>query len=358
MKFLWLLLISFLSKIAVAQIDCDKIVPIIDDTVHPDIYNFKQKNGQWHEQGHKHGISYVLEPEKTAKLSFSWTIKDKAQKKVTEGKLDCEIPRVWRLTLTPPVEIIYPEVVHGRTEDLSLYSVKTAAGIYLSRCKYSLPDFARLTWHLKQDVLSQDIIYEIMNEIIADHKFFTSKIMHINEDYLDKTAQVQLIGMNVSNQPEIDQSMQWLIANADDHEDISEGSFKSNTSSHNALLPWYDPSRAEFASRTPHEAYESTIVGPVGILSVFDHSSGQMLPEPLATMDKIQMIYDVLAPAVLNYLDGSKLFVHLVLRQPHDYKLLSFEVLNNGSFSLKLMKSLAEPERIGLPSAHDLGFTN
>ncbi len=48
--------------------------------------------------------------------------------------------------------------------------------------------------------------------------------------------------MNISNQRELDRgNHQWLVANEEDHEDISDGSFKSDQSAHNALLPWYDP---------------------------------------------------------------------------------------------------------------------
>lgn len=364
---IYLLLISGMSAMAASEDDsdtkCERILSIISDikpSTLAELYAYKKRNNnQWRKLADHGGVSYLLEPKEILTYTVSWTTKKNAPSSMDfeSGKLICEIPSSWRLAFDSPVNITYPKVTHDHTQDLPLYSVTTVAGIYLGKSKFSLqPDISRIMWHLKQDEVPPDIA----QEVLASHEFVGDNVTIVGQNGLDKTSQVQLIALNLSNKREFAEgNFLWLVANLDDHEAIANGSYRTPESPHNTLLPWFDPKQKEFLSATPLEAYETTIVGPLGILSVFDHKSGHLLPEPLTVQDKTQMVHDAIAPSVYRFNKGSEpLFAHLILKQPLDFRLLTFEILRDGTFNALSNMSLEDPSQVGLPRAFELGFVS
>ncbi len=84
---------------------------------------------------------------------------------------------------------------------------------------------------------------------------------------------------------------------------------------------------------------------------------GSVRREPLSISDKMQSVYDLIAPLVWGLIEGHHpLFAHLLLQSKSTYQLVTFQILQDGSIALMSTKPLDDPSQIGLPSALELGF--
>ncbi len=320
-------------------------------------YEFKKKtNGTWREYGEHNSFSYTLMPKETGIHRLSWNVKKLPENKsdISDGNLECDVPTSWRLEVTTPIDIVYPAAMHGHKEDLAIYNLMSIAGIYLGRSKFPVePDQTRIIWHLRQRQVSDDKIADL----IRRYNFINE--VKIEKPLLVGKNAVQLVAFTLSNERELnDRNGRWLVVDAFDLEAIEAGAFATPESRHDKFLPWYDPTRAEFSSKTPLEAYKNTVLGPIGVASVYDMKEGKFLAEPVASQDKMQMVFDAIAPPVYDFVEKKlPLFVHLVIKQPSDFKLIAFEVSVSGVFNQLWISSLADPSVMGLPSAESLGFS-
>lgn len=340
---------------------CAKIISALDESNRESLeqlFAFKKLNaGTWIE--HKiHGkIAYTLAPEKMTTYEFSWKVKNGSKQNagLVDGSLRCEVPDSWILTVNSPVTITYPAVSHNHKQELTLHSVETVAGIYLAKSNVSsIKDFLTIMWHLRQE----DIAEKDIDALVEQYDFLKDNFVVVTRPNLDMESSVQLVALHVSNQEDIGKdNPKWLVATAEGHKLIADGGFKTSTSRYDALLPWFDPMRPEFSSGTPKEAYDTSVVAPLEALSLFDREEMSFVRDPLAAHDKGQMVYDAIAPFALKFARGStSLFAHVVFKQPNDYKFLTFEILPDGAFVQRAMRSLKDTSQIDLPSARELGF--
>lgn len=149
---IYLVLIIGSSEVALSQSDhdtkCEKILAVIGD-IKPDIleqlYLFKEGHAQWRENGEHRGAIYSLEPREMVTYQFSWTAKSEPQgtSYLGDGSLMCEVPASWKLIISSPLSVEYPQIAHKRKQDLVFHDIETVAGIYLGKSKYAIqPDIA------------------------------------------------------------------------------------------------------------------------------------------------------------------------------------------------------------------------
>ncbi|HXW52796.1 MAG TPA: hypothetical protein VEL47_01695 [Myxococcota bacterium] len=366
MKLVCFLVLSFfVAGVAALENDvdskCEGLLKIIGDVGSEPIQTlYAYKNGgHWRTSDIHRGIFYTLEPKDMVRYDFSWTITKPRLREETmsDGSLACEIPMSWQLSLHPPTTVVFPPIAHGQRQDLPLYEVTTFAGIYLAKSKFPtvVPDHVRVLWHLSES----DIPTDVATEILAGYKHINNNVA-IVKDIMDRSNEVQLIALHISNKEDILQGNQyWLIANADAHRSILDGIYETPLSKHNLWLPWFKAGQLEWNSKTPVEAYETTVLAGTDSASVFDHQRSQFLPEPILGQNRSQMVYDAIAPSVYAFIDELEpLFAHLLLKQPYGYKFLTFSISRNGEFELRKAESIADPAHLGLPSAQELGFAH
>ncbi len=360
-------LLLFVSALAAMEDDtdskCERILGIVGD-IEPQaiqmLYAYKRETrSRWRKSdAYAVRISYILEPKDMVRYEFSWKIANHQRREdiLNDGSLACEIPASWQLSLGAPTTIVFPTIAHGQTQDLPLHAVSTFAGIYLAKSKFPTiePDHLRVLWHLKKN----DIPTNFAAETLADYKFISDNVLVLIEDVLDKRNDVQLVALHVSNKEDVLKGNQyWLVSNADAHQAIINGIYETPLSRHNSWLPWFRLERQEWKSKTPLEAYEATILAGTDNAFVFNRNLGQFLPEPVLGQNRSQTVYDAFAPSVYAIIDGLEpLFAHFVLKQPHNYKFLTFEISRNGEFELRKQASIRDPMQLGLPSAKELGF--
>lgn len=356
--FIGLFGLSFLAS-AVDEALCRTIVPTLsghDEQIIEQLYTYKQRNqDQWRFHGLVSTTPYTLEPTDSTIYKVSWTVKNKSINKKHEGKIQCDIPTAWSLSINAPVTIAYPPSTHGINEESLYQKISTIAGIYLGKSKYAInPDTARIMWHLTQEQPSQGFI----DIVIKEHSFLNREQLYIINNNLDQTNHVQLIALHISGRSNINEGNQlWLVTNADDQRAIRENRYTTETSPHNKWLPWFDGTSPEFAATTAQDAYKTTLVAPLAQAKIYNRASLQFVPDPIAVIDKMQSVYDIIAPLAHDLINGeSPLFAHLVLQNGPAFELVTVEIFQHGEIKTLSMEHLVDPSQIGLPGAHALGF--
>ncbi len=321
------------------------------------LFSFKKQTlGRWILNDNYQGVPFSLRPTKTENHKLKWKIKNQSftRENLGDGELNCEIPSAWKLELRSPLKIVYPSVTHGQHEDTTLHDISTFAGIYLGKSKFKItPDVVQIMWHLHEEPLPNKF-----TEISDLFPFIPTDKLVINKDLYVKSDEIQLVAFNLSpNQNTTNGEQRWLITNAKDLTAIKDERYATAESKHNAWLPWHDQSRREFQALSPVEAYKSTVLAPLDQSKIFDRGSEKFVPEPLSVADKMQSVYDLIAPLVKRRRqEAQPLFAHLLFKLQKVYLLASFEIRADGIIEAVSSTELADPSQIGLPSASVLGF--
>lgn len=356
MKFLWLIVFFIHQASFSDDATCRKSLPLMSDLGQEKIntlYNFKNNNhGNWTLADERSHVKFVLEPKKMVTYQLSWKIKHPGKKghNFQDGGFNCEIPLSWQFKHQKELQIVFPKAAHGLKEDSSLHSLATFAGIYLGKSKYSLhPDVISIIWHLKQTRLSEEVI----SRIIAPFSFIGVHNLSFLDNTLDENEDVQLVALNFSDTRDFVQGEQhWLVTDSIDHDAIRNSEFK-----HNTWLPWLKPTRAEFTALTPLELYKTTVLAGLDLAKIYNRSTRSYVPDPISVQDKMQMVYELIAPLVRARIDNNQaLFTHLLLQSKNGYELFVFEILQSGVIVPLSSQELNDPSLIGLPSALEAGF--
>jgi|GEM_PF-5553045 len=339
---------------------CQQILPIISNMDAQDINRLylvkQQNNGQFKFSGTVENTSYTIEPKKRTIYKVSWRVKNRSNGGMAvSGDLECDVPTGWQLTLKKHINVVYPRVTHGLREESPYQQIDTVFGIYLAKSKFSVnPDIVRLMWHLRYDKPPENAAEKIAK---SSPPFFPEPLSVVVED-VDQKDQVRLVALHISDQSDIEKGgQQWLITNAHDQKAIRDGRYATDQSPHNAWLPWHDENHPEFSAHTAQEAYRLTVVAPLASARIFDRALGLFVPDPIAVTDKMQSVFDLVAPLAYGAIKSpSSLFIHLLLRSESGYELLTFDTLVTGAIEFRARKPLIDPSEIGLPSAQSLGF--
>lgn len=313
-------------------------------------------NDTWLKQGTIDGSNYSLYPESLTTYTIRWQVKTKSQDiSLEDGSMVCELPKRWSLAIKNSLLISYPSVVKSAHEKTAYYSIVAFAGLYLAKSHYELnPDVVRLMWHLDQSVISRAAI----DLFLSQHPFIQASEIEIHENIFDTSNQTMLVAINFSNHQSISEGEQrWMITDAQGLRAIKDKKYATENSPHHGWLPWLDKSNPEFHAKSAVEAYQTTIVAPLGQSRIFDRQNQQYDAENVSVIQHMQRIYDLVSPPVNNHISGSApLFAHLVLKCPTGFELFTMELLETGAIIQKSQTSISNTNTIGLPSSHSLGF--
>lgn len=354
MKFLTLICLVFFSFSLLAT-DLDNKCSFFLNA--QKLFSFKKSNNnKWQKSGKVSETKFNLSPSKVEQHEISWRPLNKNNAiGLTGGSIKCEIPVAWEITLHNPLEIVYPNIMHGFKQSLALREITTFAGIFFSKSELPLidPDRIRVIWHLDQNPIAKDIVKKIK----SDYNFLDHNLA-IKIDSFNKTDGTQLVALNFSNRYDInDDNQLWLITDASSIAAIKRGSNSTSHSKHNKWLPWFHRESPEFSSKEPIDAYELTLLAPTDQADIYDRSTGNYLPE-VPIKDNAQRTHDVIAESTDKFINGSasSLYVHMLLKKDDAYRFITFESKKDGSFDEIAYQSIYDPTEIGLPSSLALGF--